>query len=705
MRTFVFLPHQKPVNTSFVSRDKFLNSFLLSSTSLYPRSNDDLQWLKDQREKGIQIGHQHKIESFLTPLPGGKTTYHNGYLHYLLAAWKSDCGIEVGPWHIWNIVLHQLCAVVKDKPDLYRTVFTRSSEKIEITFSDGDMFDIHRFINALTEHLPVDVNQFLPLLPNAPAHYREAMLGLFADMVQEYYSCMIYGCSLPKVRVLGTDQEWEALVTILQNLIQTFDSRGAPTSYLRKAQTAVQDLIVNLDRPEYWKEFFFVRRCGSGSQEEVQGRVLEFMTDSSMLLISEIPNMVSRYPFTYKPGVDGCTDLAFVGGIFWSNLDEEGYLVPEYTTNITVKNPDLCKLSEQELAHLDILIEARMRLLKYSSEYLPNHSSIVRPIFPADGENLVKEKAHSFEEYWHQHCFYYRTHKRFEDNNITPYMKAYAKHVENCYTHNTLVDLVGNDMTAYLEKANEQRIAKMKTTGEYCVWQPDLNITDKRYRSLPVVTATVYESVHQLQQANGDVQFLVSHFDVLYDYISNHFSCYKSLVQTLNPVLLRRFFENYLRKPFVFNWSDFSNGSCSSDPIVESLDYSWAFYHKTGNVPPRPSDEQMLWDLLYLTLWVIESKVTDDVYSRIVSELLDGWDISPLIQVCIQSGVRHIKNIPDLVGIAYDYRRYNMLTTLYPQYRQSGDEFLAALNSKLVQNSIDFVITPEKLTAPITHKR
>lgn len=84
------------------------------------------------------------------------------------------------------------------------------NEKKIFEFRDGGDFDIFRFINALNEYVQFDVKSLIPQFVNQPVGYVESMFGLLVDMVQNYYGCMIYGCGIPKVRLLGSKEDWVA---------------------------------------------------------------------------------------------------------------------------------------------------------------------------------------------------------------------------------------------------------------------------------------------------------------------------------------------------------------------------------------------------------------------------------------------------------------------------------------------------------------
>ena len=125
-------------------------------------------------------------------LPKNKYAYHDGYIEYLMCAYMNEHGIEIGPWHLWNIILSQICDFVKNNCEPFRHIFTASDEKITIEQTTTEI-DVDMLIDQINNLCPTNLKRFLPEFENAPSKYDISMKGLVADMVQNYYSCMVYG--------------------------------------------------------------------------------------------------------------------------------------------------------------------------------------------------------------------------------------------------------------------------------------------------------------------------------------------------------------------------------------------------------------------------------------------------------------------------------------------------------------------------------
>lgn len=530
---------------SLKSYNDFSFEFLRSSQDSYPKSEDNLEQLDLQKFNKVKIGKKYKVEEFIYPVPQGKTTYHNGYLKYVLTAWLNDCGIELGPWHVWNIVFHQLCQIVKNDLQKYRDIFTTSAKKITIEFGDGNMFDIDRFINEIKQHVPLNIDTFIPQFPNQPPLYRECMYGLFADMVHEYYGCMIFSCSIPKVRVLGTDADWAILMDTVKSVNAFFTAKNVTVDYLTRSTSAVFEMIANLNNADYWSKFFFVKHCGSGSEQQIDGHVLKLLAREDTYLIHELPDMISRYPFEYLHNGNLKKDMNFVAGILFSSIDNEGYLVQEYHTNITYYDYDLCKIQEHDNQELDILIEFLKRMKKYctddSNGYLKNHVvyNVVPFMFRYDITKTTKDLQEipipEFESYYKSQTQFAMGPKK---DLLYRYKKLYEKEVKSYTKHNQRVRLSQGNINRYLELLEEERKAKREKKHYFWAGPQAVVKRQKGYIHLSDLPALTYDTwVNRLPLQADDMIFIEKYFDLIYAYIANNhaemFSNY--MINMYNP--------------------------------------------------------------------------------------------------------------------------------------------------------------------------
>lgn len=310
---------------------------------------------KENLEKEVRTGISHTTcypqEKLKYPIDDANF-YCSGYLDYLMFCWENDLGIEIAPCNVWNIILWKICSIVNENSEKYRSIFTKNNDKKTIAYQ-ADEFDPVEFLGKLKEFIPTDTSTWFPDFAHQPANYHTSMCGLFAEMVQKYYGCFILGCGCPKIRLIGDTTEWTKIITALEKI-------PVQCQYTTRAKTIVNEFIQNLENPEYWKKFFYGVRCGSGSQVEYKGYIIQLAEARDT--IDSVPNTLGKYQFEYslnhtfipdlRPehlGENGGVKVHFHSGIMSSKIDEYGIAVPVYNWNISLPDPEAGKLTPDEL--------------------------------------------------------------------------------------------------------------------------------------------------------------------------------------------------------------------------------------------------------------------------------------------------------------------------------------------------------------------
>ena len=357
---FIFETDFKYNTNNFVKLNNFEKNLLkktkdiIGDNNYYLNINDGIKYLFENN-----IGYPEEIvENYRVGFKSQYQNYHKGYLWYLYTAFMSDVGIEIAPWYLYNVILHQIAQVVKENSEEFRNIFTSSNEKIIIKMYTLE-FDIGKYTNIIKNLIPTQTTYetFFPTWTESPEYYNECIQGLFADMAQKYYSAVVLGCSCPKVRVKGTQEDWDKLYQTICELKNIFNTNNIHIldEYLNKVISCTENFKLNLNKKETWKSFFFVTNCGSGHQEGIGGTIRQLLnySSNSEMLVSQLPSTLSRFPFELRvDNMEKQKDSYFISGLVGSNLDSDGYLVPSYDYAITWINHEATKLDENKMNEL-----------------------------------------------------------------------------------------------------------------------------------------------------------------------------------------------------------------------------------------------------------------------------------------------------------------------------------------------------------------
>lgn len=251
---------------------------------------------------------------------------HRNFLDYLVLCWGRHYGVVISPTILWNMVLSNLAFEVNRVPDTYRKYFTDSDEKKEIVVTQGGyLIDPQLLINKLRGLIPDDnMGDFFPKFSTDGDMSVLANQIAFLDMVSPYYNYGMLLCGIPKVKVLGTNEDWQWFMNHLGKLTGLLEEAN---DYL--VGVAVRVAEIAQETADY-SELFSLERCGSGSQVEVTGWIRDFFIEQPRVPYPE--NFVSCISkIDYKNYNEGGKEYRLYAGLFTSKV-EDGYLVPAFNT-------------------------------------------------------------------------------------------------------------------------------------------------------------------------------------------------------------------------------------------------------------------------------------------------------------------------------------------------------------------------------------
>ena len=507
--------------------------------------------------------------------------------------------------------MYQISEFVKADPEKYRRVFTTSDEKITITNNNGT-FDLQFFIQKFRELVPFDIDQFFPDFKEQPSGFREAIYGLFGDMVQHYYDCGCLSCAIPKVRLHTNREEWVTLLQTTRKVNEIFKRQDIHIQYLEMCAEKIEEMMNHLDvvseelqleNARYWQNFFRLKRCGSGGEEEVLGHILVFLNNPDFVKSSSIPELVSRFPFKHYDYPEGCQQFYFVSGVMFSCRDEEGFLVPEYHCTTTHIDPYKNELTDAQIQDKELVLEFLDHIRFYGETPFRDHFV------------MTEEKKERIREYPDRYIV-----KRTPNYEHQRYYSAqrWKEHLEYIEESNAEI---GDNNTAedYFQYWESRRQDRLEHTWYH--WHKDdtqkTGFNDYSLYQHMRVSRERYLRLRNDPQHNHHVQFIVDNIPIIYDFLCDKDKSGKILQNNLVLMMDERVFIALLNE--ARNRSRLTNkgdqkyygvrksGSSWSDPWnmqspTTFIEFACVLYNEITNQIRWNFTQDTVYDVAYKTL-------------------------------------------------------------------------------------------------------
>lgn len=248
---------------------------------------------------------------------------HRNYIDYLTQCWRRHYGVIVSPTILWNMVLGNLAFEVNKDPEKYRNYFTLSAKKQEVLIQQaGNQIDVSLLVSKLQSYIPGDIiDEFFPSFSTDTSKSEIADYTSFLDLVSPYYNYGMYVCGIPKIKILGTKEDWELFDLQCKVLATKIPEFG---DYLDKVSDKIYSIIN--DSADF-SSFFDLTRCGSGSQVTVGGWIRDFFIEQPRVLYPE--NFISCISKIDYHNYTDKKDYRLYAGLFTSSIEDD-YLVPEF---------------------------------------------------------------------------------------------------------------------------------------------------------------------------------------------------------------------------------------------------------------------------------------------------------------------------------------------------------------------------------------
>jgi hypothetical protein len=235
-------------------------------------------------------------------LPGANV--HNGPMMYWDWCWARHTVPVVDPDMIWQLVLGDVAALIKEDVEKYRHLFTDSPEQktILIDATPWDVSFIDGFMDKLHALVPTNTEVFVPGFSTTTADARIARDAMFLDVCSPYYRYEMKICGFPAMDVRGTKADWLKMADSCTRFAALFRSEVGHFAHLACLFKDAAHTMSGDQAKGFWGDFFGTKRCGSGGEQEVTGWVTSlFRNKPSLGFACNYPTGVAQVKFLNRP--------------------------------------------------------------------------------------------------------------------------------------------------------------------------------------------------------------------------------------------------------------------------------------------------------------------------------------------------------------------------------------------------------------------
>lgn len=253
--------------------------------------------------------------------------YHQNYMMYLKKCWEEHLGIVISPDIIWQGLLCEITGIVKGDPEKFRHLFTDSPDKKDIIIVTEELvtMPLGLLTEALKELVPTDSSDFLLEFSTTNMRAKHSFSAAFADICSPYYNYSMCLCAFPCIDVRGTKDDWR----LLRSSFWAIRSKlKACEGWFDKVDKILGEIIDNLGSADFWTKMFSLKKCGSGSDVEVNGWISNLYVKQPEGL-NYPSNFASHISLVNYRQLDTEKDYLMKDGLFYSKMEGD-VLVPEF---------------------------------------------------------------------------------------------------------------------------------------------------------------------------------------------------------------------------------------------------------------------------------------------------------------------------------------------------------------------------------------
>lgn len=306
---------------------------------------------------------------------------HSGYLEYLIIAWNNRLGIHFSPHILYEIIFQQ----IKRELNRYAKDQNSSIKDFELnnisTYSDVDKlyksFDIKESQSEI----------FIPKFSKSSKEYRCNLSATFhanKNFTLEQ-DIVLSGC-IPKIIIHGNTDDWLLLLNMLGKIKGECIHSGLPSGHIDKYISGIDEIIQNINNPQYWQEFFYVKVVRLSEELEssplhlhLRGHIIKYISTTGVadintyfnpflsvtainrLIIPDLLNVVE----THNDKENGI-EYTLLSGLMYSMIQDD-VLIPQYFNNVVVYDKRGLLLDPVEIENRKILVKY-IKFIKFLTE-------------------------------------------------------------------------------------------------------------------------------------------------------------------------------------------------------------------------------------------------------------------------------------------------------------------------------------------------
>ncbi len=350
-----------------------LNSALIEENNIRERnlSSTLQQAVNDFREN--RNSNKYFEISFI-PMSKLKNT---GLVGILSEAYTSHKKVSLYAHDFWVVLISEIAKYVKQNPEVFRSLFTDSKDKVEISVPSGSITEMpmDTLTNALSNAVKFDSSILLPYFSTNTPIITEMFQALFCDLSSTYYNYSMYCCGIPAIKLMGTEQDWLELqsnYTKVTELLRPLDS------VLSVYFTQVNNILSNIcnsfsyDNIDFWKDIFTCENVGSGGDLTIDGWIKDLFVTKHKY--TKIDNFCAAHAIVEYTCLTTKQKFKAIYGGFDYTKSEDGFIALDYSKYIFRLRDTTV---EPFIPFENIVNETRNKYYKVPIEQRPKHEDIL----------------------------------------------------------------------------------------------------------------------------------------------------------------------------------------------------------------------------------------------------------------------------------------------------------------------------------------